>query len=121
MIVAVGTVAGEPLVLFISGVFELAGIFLALLAVVADRAGWSYAWELGFSALALASLAGAGGLWKVSGEVGPLFLSSALTISGLLWLGLHLFRRRFKKPGHRQCHCQRACRDGDGTEQHQWN
>jgi hypothetical protein len=119
VVVADVSIAGEHVVLFVAGVVGLAGIFLALLAVLADRRGWPYAWELGFAALLLASLAGVGSLWKVSGEVGLLFLIAALVIAGSIWGGLALFTRSREKAADRKGDGERACCNRDHPEQHE--
>jgi hypothetical protein len=78
-------VEGENLVLFIAGTVGLAGILLGLIAVVVGKREAPYAWAMGFVALLLGSLAGAGGLWKVSGESGLIFLATALGIVLFIW------------------------------------
>jgi hypothetical protein len=119
LIFADTSIAGEHFVLVVAGVIGLAGIFLALLAVIADKRGWPYAWELGFVALLFASLAGIGGLWKISGEIGLAFLGCALVIASTVLIALQLSRCGFKMPSYCQRDHSTNCPHCDRGEKHQ--
>jgi RsiW-degrading membrane proteinase PrsW (M82 family) len=113
------SIAGEHTVLVIAGVVGLAGIFLALLAVIADKQNWPYAWKLGFVALLFASAAGAGGLWKISGESGRWFLAVAIVLALLVWAGLwgwHRWAKHVLNPYRERRHKKR---EQDHRHRHQ--
>lgn len=97
------TVAGENVVLFVAGTVGLAGLLLGLIAVVAVRAQRPYAWDLGFAALLLGSIAATGGFWKISGETGLIFLIVALLLVVIVWGGLAVWYRWVKPPADPEC------------------
>jgi uncharacterized membrane protein YfcA len=73
----------------------LAGTGVALIAAWASHRRKPYAWNMGFVAIAIASLGTALGLWKLAGESGWEFLGLALFIT-LIAVALALAWGRYR-------------------------